>query len=297
MMQTNRKKRIVLYGLLLLLFLCAVPAVSHAAGQQSALPEPMGTMDVPPGTTVASLRAMFGIPGTGETLAVWKADGSVRESGPVETGDLFVLTGARGSVDDCETIRVAGSEPGSSLPESEKPPDGSASSLPDSSLPEPDVSSGAPAVPQSGEPSPSSPPASSGSRDGVVSVFAEPVTVAALQATLDAQGSADADRAVVTSADGVRRESGYVCTGDHIAVLDKSGETSGTATAVVLGDLTRCGGPTRDGCGLLYNYLTNRSGLDADLRNAADMNRDGCVDTADLLSLKKKLDGSDLTKS
>jgi hypothetical protein len=49
---------------------------------------------------------------------------------------------------------------------------------------------------------------------------------------------------------------------------------------------------TENGCSLLYGYLTGFNSLPDDLLAAADVNRDGRVDTTDLLKMKIKLRGT-----
>ena len=117
-------------------------------------------------------------------------------------------------------------------------------------------------------------------------VFAPGTTVEALQDELTAAG-ADGCRLKVKSHSGRIRGSGDICTGDTLTVLDADGNTLSSTTAVVPGDLTRCGLPTNEACDLLYAHLIRRSTLSGDLLNAADLNRDGAVDTSDLLLLKK----------
>lgn len=294
-MQKNHRKRIIILLFFILLFLCAVPAVSYAAQQQNALPAPSTTVTVPAGTTVASLGKILYIQSTGQTLTVFKADGTTRSSGPVGTGDLAVLTDAHGKITGCVKILVTGSESsGASQQPSQQPSSNGCSSSPQSSsLPDSGISSGEPGSGSSQQQISSVP--SSSSSSGIPQsgeyVFTKPVTVESLQKTLDAQNDIYAARVIVTSVSGIRRESGYVCTGDSITVLDQNGQITSTVTADVLGDLTRCGMPTETGCSLLYSYLTNQSGLKSDLLSAADMNQDGRVDTADLLAMKKALNG------
>lgn len=117
-------------------------------------------------------------------------------------------------------------------------------------------------------------------------VFAPGTTVETLQEELSAAG-ADGCRLKVKSHSGRIRGSGDICTGDTLTVQDAGGNALSSTTAVVPGDLTRCGLPTNEACDLLYAHLIRRSELSGDLLNAADLNRDGAVDTSDLLLLKK----------
>lgn len=55
-MRQNRGKRPVVFVFLLLLgFLCVLPAVSHAAQASGNLPQPSDSYTVPPGTSVSGL--------------------------------------------------------------------------------------------------------------------------------------------------------------------------------------------------------------------------------------------------
>lgn len=71
-------------------------------------------------------------------------------------------------------------------------------------------------------------------------VFSPGTTVEALQDELSAAGADDC-RLKVKSHSGRIRGSGDICTGDTLTVLDADGNALSSVTAVVPGDLTRCG--------------------------------------------------------
>ena len=264
----------------LLVFLCVIPAVSHAAQSSGTLPDPTCSYEVAPGTVVSDLRNIFEL-SSDMKLLVRKADGSIRASGPVETGDRAVVTDSSGELFDCIAITVKGRPAPSSAASSRDSPGSSAPGS--SNVPVP-VSSGNSSQ-SSPEASSAQPVSSSSTASEIDPVFSDSVPVASLAAVF----GDEAGRVSVFTPDGAKRESGLVCTGDVIVLQDGSGNTLRTVTATVLGDLTRCGTVTENGCSLLYGYLTGRDSLSADLLSAADMNRDGKVDTADLLKMKIKL--------
>lgn len=257
------RKTVLLFVIPLLLSLAFLPAVCRAAPPAEALPEPTDFLTVRPDTLTTSLRTIFQL-NSSFSITVYKADGSVRSSGLLETGDRAVIRGADGMT-SCVLITVGQPSPSSG------------------------VSSGSSAPPASSSPpsSASSSPASgtSPSADSKEAVFDKPVD-AASAAGLFADCAA---RATVFAPDGSERKSGPVCTDDRIVLQDKSGAVLRMLPVTVLGDLTRCGKPTEDGCSLLYEYLTGNASLPDDLSAAADINRDGRIDTADLLKMKLTL--------
>ncbi|WP_411678243.1 dockerin type I domain-containing protein [Caproicibacter sp.] len=139
---------------------------------------------------------------------------------------------------------------------------------------------------------------SSGPADGFLSGgedyfdFSTPVSVEELEDQLLDEGVPDS-RLTVKSYNGNTRLSGSVCTGDVLTVENPDGTVQNRVTAVVAGDLTRRGTPDEASCRALYNYLAGSGTLRADLRRAADLNRDGAVTTSDLLKLKKMISGED----
>ncbi len=241
---------------LLFLFLLVVPAVCHGAGDGSSGDGAAKDSDAgssylfPAGTTVESLQEELAPQGPDRILRVLKPDGSIRESGPIETGDRVEVLDETGQMLSCVTARVE---------ESSRPSSGAASSPP--------VSLGQP-------------------EDNGTSVFSPGTTVESLQEELAACGFGDCTLKVKSHA-GRIRGSGNICTGDALSVLDAGGHVLFGTKAVVPGDLTRCGLPTAEACDLLYDHLILRKALTGDLLDAADLNRDGSVDTSDLLQLKK----------
>lgn len=266
--------------LALLVFLCVVPAVSHAASDPGPMPEPSDNYEVAPGTTVERVSVTFQQDSSWKVV-IRKADGSVRSDGIVETGDRVIITDSGGGLLGCVAITVKGQPAPSS--------EAASSSLPVSSAPAPTSSSASSAQPEPSSAASSQPPTPSSSPvPHADPVFSESVSVGALAAVFGEK----ADRVSVFMPGGAKRENGLVCTGDTIVLQDEHGNTVRALTATVLGDLTRCGAVTETGRALLYGYLTGQNSLSGDLLAAADMNRDGRVDTADLLSMKIKLRGA-----
>ena len=257
MPKKHGKQPAVFVLIFLLIFLCVIPAVSHAAQSPHTLPNPTYSYEVPPGTNMAKLRDIFGLT-SDLKMIVWKADGSVRTGGFVETGDRAVITDSRGEMLGCVAIVVKG-QPAPSSGVSSGPGESSAPSGPSSS------------------PSLATDP-----------VFVDSVRVESISALL----GNEAAHVSVFQPSGAKRESGFVCTGDIVVLGDKNGNAFRTVKVTVLGDLTRCGAVTENGCSLLYGYLTGLNPLPGDLLTAADMNRDGRVDTTDLLKMKMKLRGT-----
>ena len=242
----------------LLLFLGFLPAVCRAAQPTAALPEPTDFFTVDPGTRTTDLRKIFQL-STSISITVYKADGNIRPSGFLETGDRMVT---RNSVRmlDCVQITVKGQPAPSSGTSSGTPASSSSASSTSSSLGD----------------------------DTKEAVFKEPVDAASAAGTF----TDCAARVTVFAPDGSVRKSGPVCTGDRIVLQDKSGTVLRILHVTVLGDLTRCGKPTESGCTLLYEYLTGNASLPDDLSAAADVNCDGRIDTADLLKMKFTVSGN-----
>jgi hypothetical protein len=165
-----------------------------------------------------------------------------------------------------------GFTPGDSDPSSS---DSSESSSPQSTL--------------SSQPSSSQPPSSSSSSDpesAPVYRFDQPITVAALQEHLDAEGRGSSVR--VTGADGNAVTAGNVCTGAVVEIL-RNGQIDGRVTAVVAGDLTGTGTITPQDSLLLYEYCIGQQNLSGLSLEAADIDGDGRVDTSDMLKMKSFL--------
>lgn len=303
-MRQNSAKRPFIFTLLFLVaFLCCLPAVSHAVQSSGSLPSATDSCEVPAGTDAARLRTIFQL-SKDLKLTVYQADGSVRSTGCVVTGDRAVIRDSAGELVDCILIAVEG-QPAvsavSSAVSSEAPPDvsqavSSVSSTPVSEVSGPEVSSSS-AQPVSSEPtqpvsSEASQPVSSGTPSSAPEPAAKQELI--LKESIEASCavrllSGEASRVTVFAPDGSARKDGLICTGDRFVLQDERGNVFRTMTVTVLGDLTRCGRPTESACSLLYGYLTGNTSLPADLSAAADINRDQRVDTADLLRIKLKL--------
>lgn len=265
MRKNSNEKTILLFLLPLFVFLCCLPASTRAAQPSAALPEPTDSCEVAPGTAENALRAELGLT-PDFSLTVFTADGNRRTSGALETGDRAVIRDSSGAIVGCILITVQGEPTPSSAV---SPGSSSGASVPDSSSEVPE--------PNSSDASASSPP-----KPAESPVFGESVDAADVPRLF----ASEAANAAVFSPDGLKKESGPVCTGDRIILQDEKGTVLRTLNVTVLGDLTHCGKPTESGCTLLYEYLTGHSSLPADVSAAADMNRDGRVDTSDLLKMK-----------
>ena len=272
----RHSKRIVFYCILLLFFICMVPSISKAAPERRPVPHEQEKLAED--TTVEELGSLFGI-SSDFRIIVWKADGSVRKSGCLETGDVAEIDNSHGSLVYCCGITILGT------PSSSSAADGSGTE--NSSA----ISSGPPNTSSVPTPKPESIPAYSKWKPNTGSIFVieNPVPVEKVWAALGFNGLDGAVSATVTSKDGVRRMSGPVCSGDTITVLNADGYAICTIPVAVRGDITRSGQATKAGCSILYGYLTGKNSLSPDLLAAADMNRDGSVDTSDLLAMKQKI--------
>lgn len=150
-------------------------------------------------------------------------------------------------------------------------------------------------APASSEPSSSASSASSAdsgvsSAEPAVSAqvyrFGSAVTVEQLRQTLAEQNLGETVR--VAAPDGAEVTSGAVGTG-CVFTVSRSGQPDRRYTAVIPGDLTGAGAPGEASRLLLYDYIGNRAALSGAALQAADLNNDGNVDTADLLALKKQM--------
>ena len=122
--------------------------------------------------------------------------------------------------------------------------------------------------------------------------FPNPVTVAALELEMR-QTSQDAFLSLlVYSSSGERRLEGSVCTGDTVMTVYPDASVQSCVTAVIPGDLTGCGAPTQEACELAYASLLEDASLSENQLAAGDLNRNGMIDTADLLALKKAVAGN-----
>jgi len=273
-MKWNDKNAVFKSVLLCALFLAVVPA---ASGNAQA-----GEISVSSGTTAGELSGSPDLAGSGVKVTVVGKDGSAR-TGALQDGDTVLVRDAAGNVTGSYRISLSGADSGSSSGRDESsgadapPAGGSSGGL--------SGASGSAGSRVSEESFPSA------SQRGGLYLFSQPVTVEDLCRQLNSQSGNVALRAVVTAFSGAVKGSGPVCTGDTVAVKDASGAEVSSVTAVVRGDLTRCGEPTSAGCSLLYDCLTGKRSLSADLSEAADLNCSGGADTADLLLLKKLVSG------
>lgn len=277
------KKSRILCLLLFAVFLAAISsAVSlaaenpTAASTASALP----VYEYPVGTTVELLQAQVDAQGKGQKLSVIKTDGSKRENGPLQTGDVVEVSDSAGNLQTRVTAEVASATSSA----------GSSASIVSSAVGP--VSSQAGSTPAGSSSSASGEnPASSQPGNPSEYVFPSAVTVEEMKSEIADKLSAGCTLQI-TPASGGSRASGRICTGDVIRVLNPDGSVQSSVKAVVLGDVTRVGGPDSQAKALLYRYLTGQEELDSEQVEAADLNQDGKIDTGDLLLLKKKLTSS-----
>jgi hypothetical protein len=240
--------------------------------------------------TVEELREQVASQGKG--LTVVKADGTERKSGGIITGDVLeFLDGSGRIVETYAAVVMGGSsssapeEPASSAPaESDGTPQNPVSSQ------DPDGPSEEPVSSQPAGSGVASQPVSSGGLDGDGAgyyLFSHPVTVEELTAEISPQPHGL--RLRVTAPSGENRASGRVCTGDAVETLDEGGAVQSRVTAVIPGDLTGDGAVTDAGLALMRDCLLNRESLSGLESRAADMDRNGLVDTSDLLLMEKNV--------
>lgn len=280
--------RILLDMVLALMFLIAIPSVAFRAGTAQA-DSSSGYRECyfGDGATVESVREILtDSDGQTPTVVVTGPDGTARTSGPIQEGDLVEIFDAQKKlINRFLNVRPSvdsSAEPSSS--ETSGQPASSGGGVSSEEGPESDPS-GADASPENS----SVPDYSSG--NGYY-LFDGPVTVAGLEEQILEEGT-QGSALTIASASGAVRESGPVCTGDVLTVRNGDGSLQSRVTAVIPGDLTRCGSATEEGCRALYDYLTDRAALRGDVLRAADLNGDGEVTTSDLLELKKMLDEAD----
>ncbi|XOQ46348.1 MAG: hypothetical protein ACFWUD_04880 [Thermocaproicibacter melissae] len=278
MRQNSAKKLFFSVLFFLLIFLCCLPAVSRAV-QSGSLPEVTDTFVVSADTTVAKLGKMLNI-SKPLKLTVYKADGSIRPSGPLATGDRAVIQNPSGDVIGCILITVEGQSSPSSAASSAVSSEVSSevSSAPASESSEPEAPS---SQPESSETTSSAP------QPEIQQEFVLENSIPVSSAVQLLSGIAS--RVTVIAPDGSARKDGLICTGDQLVLQDENGNVFRTINVTVLGDLTRCGRPTESACSILYDYLIGNTSLPADLSAAANVNRDQRIDTADLLRLKQKI--------
>lgn len=88
---------------------------------------------------------------------------------------------------------------------------------------------------------------------------------------------------------GVPLVSGYVMTGAVLLAKDESGTVTDALTVIVPGDLGGSGTVTQSSVNLFYRVLSGTAELEGASFEAADLDGDGQLTTADLLRLKKEL--------
>lgn len=274
------KKNGFLSILLILFFLAVIP--SAAIHAQQTANQNVSSEDAEhwfgDGATVESVRKKFQNFDPGTTVTVTDKDGNLKISGLLAEGDIVEIFDREGNLyQSFINVRPDSSTEPSSAKSSGSSSEGEKSEPPKSAA-------------ESASSSPEEKPVLPG--DGGYYEFSGPVTVAELEDQLLEQGVAGSRLTVRTSAGSVR-QSGAVCTGDVLTVENPDGTFQNRVTAVIPGDLTRCGSPNEAACRALYDYLTDSGTLKADLRRAADLNGDGEITTSDLLELKKMVSGDD----
>lgn len=272
------EKRFSLSILLILLFLAVIPSAAIHAQQTANQDVSSGCEEhwFGDGATVESVKEEMLDFDPGVSVAVTDKDGNLRATGPLADGDIVKIYDHVGNLyqsfvnvrPESSAEPSSDSSAGNSSGEEENEPASSRSS-PESSSSSPD-------------------PVLSG--DGGYYEFSGPVTVSDLEDQLSEQGVAGS-RLTVQNSTGSSRQSGAVCTGDILTVENPDGTLQNRVTAIIPGDLTRCGSPNDAACRALYNYLTGSGTLRSDLRRAADLNGDGGITTSDLLELKKMVSG------
>ncbi|MCI1965079.1 MAG: hypothetical protein LKJ17_02935 [Oscillospiraceae bacterium] len=304
-MENIIKRRIVLSILLVLLLLAAIPTAAIQAQQTANSSDscPYTERWFGDGATVESVTQELLKVSPDITVTITDKDGNPRTTGPLAEGDLITIRDRSGKLYQCfininpesssendenlsEPSQSVSEVPSSSVdpessetPASEKPADYSSESEKENSQPVP---------PQSSPESPSEPSVKFFSKDGRYYKFNGPVSVSDLQNQLLEQGVPGSQLTIFTRS-GMIRQSGAVCTGDILTVENQDGALQNRITAVIPGDLTRCGSPNKSACRILYDYLTGSVTLKTDLRRAADLNGDTDITTSDLLALKKLL--------
>lgn len=259
------KKRGLFYIVFTAIFLLVIPFAVCRAADVSSQTLAAGKVGFASGknsitfhknVTVEMLQEQLAVQNKKLRVAVFGTDGNPKVKGNIVTGDVIK------TIDSNENIL--------STVYAIVMIDGSSSSVPESYSSVPESSSSVPPGKES-------------------TVFAETVTMENLTKQMFLQAQYDGFSIKVSTPGGKHRVSGCICTGDTICVLDEEGNTKSNTKVIVLGDLTRCGTVTGQGCGILYDYLVCNETLDDDVISAADINRDGTVNTSDLLKMKKAL--------
>lgn len=295
------KKRAFFYFLLALFFLAVIPSTAFyaqgagAAGQSGS--SGCTERDFGEGATVDSVTREIKAFNPEIIVRVTDRNGTPRTEGLLLEGDFVTLFDRDGNLlNRFVNVSSSGGSPSGpeSLPSSDpplpssNPPQGSSEPAQNSSEPAQQAGSseGGASAPVTSSPASSEvfPP------DGSFYEFDGPVTVEQMETRLVREGIPDSSL-TVQSKTGSVRESGPVCTGDLLTVKNPDGTLQNRVTAVIPGDLTRCGRPTEQGSRLLYDYLNDCGTFSADLRRAADLDGDGAITTSDLLELKKMISG------
>lgn len=273
------EKRFFLSIILILLFLAVIPSAAIHAQQAANQDASSGYEEhwFGDGATVESVREEMHNFDPGVSVTVTDKDGNLRTAGALADGDIVKIYNHAGNLyQSFVNVRPESS--------AEPPSDESAENSSKGEESEPASSQSLPESSSSSSPDPVL------SGDGGYYEFSGPVTVADLEDQLSEQGIAGS-RLTVRNFTGSSRQSGAVCTGDVLTVENPDGTLQNRVTAVIPGDLTRCGSPNDAACKSLYSYLTGSGTLKSDLRRAADLNGDGGITTSDLLELKKMVSG------
>ncbi|WP_326975091.1 dockerin type I domain-containing protein [Caproicibacter sp. BJN0012] len=286
-MKKTIEKKGFLSILVILLFLAVIPSAAIHAQQTANQNVPSGYTEhwFGDGATVESVREEMLAFDPGVSVTVTDKDGNPRTSGPLDDGDIVRIYDHAGNLYQSFVNVNPESPAGPSSEESAgSSSEVSAGNSSEEERSEPESSQGLP------ESSASSTAETVLPGNGGYYEFSGPVTVSDLEDQLSEQGVAGS-RLTVQSSAGSARQSGAVCTGDVLTVENPDGTLQNRVTAIIPGDLTRCGSPNGAACRALYSYLTGSGTLKSDLRRAADLNGDGGITTSDLLELKKMVSG------
>ena len=265
-MQNSSLKKHLFYIIVTAVFLISIPHLACRAANQSTVSK-AGLYMFDKGTTVEMLQEKLDSQSHPLKVEVLRADGSKKNVGLLENGDIVRILDKNGNVLSTVTAAI-------------KSDGGSSSSQTGSSSPSGESPSSGESVPSSENVGPSLP------SDGGDYVFSGKTTVEELSKIIYSMPAYKNYEIKVKAYGGKQKQNGLICTGDTMALLSADGKEAGSATAIVPGDLTRCGEITRKGCDMLYGYLAHSGELKGDILRAADMNGDGIVDTSDLLLMK-----------
>ena len=220
------------------------------------------------GTTVSMLQKELDAQPSGLTVAVFTADGSEKAEGELEDGDIVQTLDEDENILSTVTAVIKQEEESSSSAGDDSPSSGK------SGQDEPSSSAGE----DTGLP-----------EDGTYYILNAGTCVDDISENIY-EKSGRGDFEIKIKARGGRwKQSGLLCTGDTLEIISGDGENVCEADIVVLGDLTGCGDITAKSCDLMYSYLSFDKDLTGCSLAAADMDRDGEVDTSDLLLMKRAL--------